>query len=131
MAPGPKTPQEHEEDKVRLKQLALLWWAQKIYEGAHKRCLHMGAYRYHDGTAGSNQYNVEYKKVLNDLRDLAMKLNGLTDKELWAQVKPGPPPPQPHTLSSSVDCASDADCAEYFMCVDGACEPILPPLNLT
>jgi hypothetical protein len=126
-----KNPQEHEEDKVRLKQLAILWWAQKIYEGAHKQCLDDKAYRYHHGrTADSVESNRKYMVVLKKMRTLAKQLNGKIDeKDLWPEVERSPS--QAQTLSNNAGCTSDADCAEYFVCEGGECEPILPPAKLT
>jgi hypothetical protein len=126
-----KTSGEQEEDKVRLKQLALLWWAQKIYEGAHKQCVQTDAYRYHHGqTANSVDYNLAYMDVLRKLRTLAIELNGdPAGEKLWADVKRSPQLPQ--AFSTSGGCTSDADCADYYVCIGGECEPIVPDADFT
>jgi hypothetical protein len=128
MAPHIKTDVERRTDRAKLKQVALLWWAQRLYQFADQTCQDTNAY---DDTTRKlySQVLNEFKKAfegLNKVRtDLGAQPKALTlvrrleNDEKERQASPNGPSP-------SRNCTSDDDCPDDYICVEKFCEYLFP-----
>jgi hypothetical protein len=137
-----KTREQQNKDRAKLKQVALLWWAQKIYEQAQRVT---GDAYVHNGAA--NQAHC-YKDVIGVLADTVAKLRAidcehpkrpllgeaLVNARMDWGLKDNPDGnnqvrlPE-NTAAYQPDCESDSDCPEDYICDDGAyCVYLFPDL---
>jgi hypothetical protein len=117
-----KSTAERVRDNSKLRRVALLWWAQTIYELADKACRTTGAYEYCESGHSGNA-NEAYREVIAHLKTAAIALNGGTATGLTLS-QALTHQSQSHKTSSG--CSSDDDCPDDYICVEGHCESLFP-----
>jgi hypothetical protein len=125
MAKHEKNPGELKRDRRKIKQVALLWWAQTIYQLAHEACEDTNAYDYCNacGSKDTQTPNTRYLAVIEHLCTAARALNKLKKEPRNIDCSPrliGKPSP------SATNCSFDDECPDDYICEDGTCVYLFP-----
>jgi hypothetical protein len=121
MAKHVKAVRRSAQDREKLKQVALLWRAQSIYQRAHEVCQKKGAYK---GGPGDADARAHYRAVINVLDDAMVRLKAIGVDASRPRREPLNAERLTHQLEEDEplgNCASDEDCPEDYICDGRTC----------
>jgi hypothetical protein len=116
-----KTEARRRVDQMKLKQVALVWRAQTIYESAHTVCMEKQAY---EDEVENRQF---YWDVLNVLDETKARLQAILDSQQPTGIRPNRTALDevPGSAGSTANCSSDDECPEDYICAGSVCVYLL------